>query len=178
VALSGATEATRRATQRSSIDVVWTGPASSVTSSRLIAAVVIELIEEARREVLLVSYAAHTEPTIEAALAAASARGVGLTLLLERHADNPQYAATAEPFSSVNARRWHWPADQRSPGASLHAKIIVVDGSTALVGSANLTGRAMEDNLECGVLLRGDDAPRAIRDHLVDLKARGELSIL
>jgi phosphatidylserine/phosphatidylglycerophosphate/cardiolipin synthase-like enzyme len=57
----------------------------------------------------------------------------------------------------------------------LHAKIIVVDDRVALVGSANLTGRAMGDNLECGILIRGGKQPRAIRDHVVSLYMAGRL---
>jgi phosphatidylserine/phosphatidylglycerophosphate/cardiolipin synthase-like enzyme len=35
----------------------------------------------------------------------------------------------------------------------MHAKCVVVDGTFALVTSANFTRRAQEQNLECGVLL-------------------------
>ncbi len=45
----------------------------------------------------------------------------------------------------------------------------------ALVGSANLTSRAMESNLECGILIRGSPQPRAIRDHITGLYAAGLL---
>ena len=37
---------------------------------------------------------------------------------------------------------------------SLHAKCIVVDGSTALVTSANFTDRGQTRNIEAGVLVR------------------------
>jgi phosphatidylserine/phosphatidylglycerophosphate/cardiolipin synthase-like enzyme len=56
---------------------------------------------------------------------------------------------------------------------ALHAKIIVVDDRIALVGSANLTGRAMEANLECGILIRGGRQPRAISEHIAELRAQG-----
>ena len=59
--------------------------------------------------------------------------------------------------------------------ASLHAKVIVVDDKVALVGSANLTNRAMESNLECGILIRGGPQPRAIHDHITSLYAAGLL---
>jgi phosphatidylserine/phosphatidylglycerophosphate/cardiolipin synthase-like enzyme len=51
----------------------------------------------------------------------------------------------------------------------------VVDDQVALVGSANLTSRAMESNLECGILIRGGPQPRAIRDHITGLNAAGVL---
>ena len=51
----------------------------------------------------------------------------------------------------------------------------MVDDQVALVGSANLTSRAMESNLECGILIRGGPQPRAIRDHITGLQAAGVL---
>lgn len=173
--LAGATRAIERVRQQQSLSVVWTGPESGITTSRLTAATVIDLISEAQREILLISYATHPEPTISAALSAAAGRSVEITLLIERHADNPAYVSAGTPFRGVDAIRLHWPHDQRLPGASLHAKAIVVDDCIALVGSANLTSRAMETNLECGILIRGGPQPRAIRRHITELQASGQL---
>jgi cardiolipin synthase len=173
--LMGAACAVERARHHQSVSVVWTGPESGVSSSRLTAAAVIELINAARSAILLVSYATQTEPQISAALSAAVARDVAVTLLAERHADNPLYSSDATPFPALDVLRLHWPSPNRPPGAALHAKIIVVDDQVALVGSANLTSRAMESNLECGILLRGGPQPRAIRDHIMGLYAAGLL---
>jgi cardiolipin synthase len=174
--LSGAAHAVSRARQHQSVSVVWTGPESGVSSSRLTAAAVIDLINQARSEILLVSYATATEASISTALSGAVARGVAVTLLAERNADNPSYTSSISvPFPSVEALRLHWPLAQRPSGAALHAKIIVVDDSVALVGSANLTSRAMESNLECGILIRGGPQPKAIRDHIAGLHASGNL---
>lgn len=174
-ALAGA--ASHAADRRSSgsVDVVWTGPPSGLTTGRLTSAVVVDLIGEARQEVLLVSYAAQTEATVAAALREAVGRDVAVTLLLERHVDNPAYTGTATPFPSLPARRLAWPGTARPEGAALHAKLLVIDATVALVGSANLTGRALERNLECGVLLRGGTAPACIRGHLLQLLEAGVL---
>ena len=173
--LAGAARAIERTRRHQSIDVVWTGPDSGVTTGRLTAATVTELIGQARREILLVSYATQSEPAIHAALTDAASRGVEITLLAEKHTDNPAYTARGTPFPGLPATRLHWPASQRPPGAALHAKIIVVDDRIALITSANLTGRAMEANLECGILLHGGPQPRAIRDHITGLQAHGYL---
>jgi phosphatidylserine/phosphatidylglycerophosphate/cardiolipin synthase-like enzyme len=176
--LDGAARAVERARQHQSIDVVWTGPDSGITTSRLTAATVTELISQARREILLVSYATRTEPAIHAALAAAASRGVQITLVAENPADNPAYTAAGVPFPGLPATRLRWPASKRPPGAALHAKIIVVDDRTALITSANLTSRAMEANLECGILIRGGPQPHAIREHVTELRAQGYLKPL
>jgi cardiolipin synthase len=173
--LIGAVRAVERARRHQSVSVVWTGPESGVSSSRLTAATVIDLINAGRSEILLVSYATYTEPSINAALSAAVVRGVAVTLLAERHQDNPSYDALITPFPGLEALRLRWPASSRPPGASLHAKIIVVDDQVALVGSANLTSRAMESNLECGILIRGGPQPKALRDHIAGLYSAGLL---
>ncbi len=176
-ALTGAAAAFADADQAEQLDVVWTGPHSDVDTGRLTAPAVVELIDQAQRELLVVSYATHHEPRIADALGAAADRGVDIALLLERHADNSSYTATADAFAGLRARRLTWSADRRPLGAALHAKLIVVDRTVALVGSANLTGRAMVHNLECGILIRGGTQPGAISDHVWSLVRRGELRI-
>lgn len=148
---------------------VWTGPVTTA-ATRLTSAVVVELIGQAIEHVLLVGYAVQNEPSVSTALHGARARGVTVTLLLERPADNIQFRGTAVPFPGLDAVRLCWPMGTRPPGASLHAKLLVVDGSAALIGSANVTGAALGKNLECGLLIRGGDTPRALRQHVTDLR--------
>jgi phosphatidylserine/phosphatidylglycerophosphate/cardiolipin synthase-like enzyme len=105
--------------------------------------------------------------SIRQALHAAVQRGVDLTLLLERNADNPGFGGSDDPFPRIAARRLAWPANARAAGASMHAKVLVVDRKTALVGSANLTGHALERNLECGLLVRGGPVPALLAGHLL-----------
>lgn len=45
--------------------------------------------------------------------------------------------------------------------STLHAKCAVADDTLALISSANLTGHALQLNIEAGVLLRGEAAARA-----------------
>jgi phosphatidylserine/phosphatidylglycerophosphate/cardiolipin synthase-like enzyme len=172
-ALAAASASANRAAQSQHIDVVWTGPDSTVHTSRLTSSVVVSLIDEATTEIILVSYATYSEPRVTKALHRAAERRVDITLLLENHQDNPSYSGTYVPFPGLAARRWAWPAGLRDEGAALHAKVLLVDAKTALVGSANITQRAMEANLECGLLIRGGPHPRAIRNHLLALKSQG-----
>jgi cardiolipin synthase A/B len=175
-ALAAAAAITAKTRDAQQIDVVWTQPYSSVTTSRLTANTIISLIGEAQEEIWLVSYAVRPEWDIERALSAAAARNVEITLLLERHEDNDAYSSRGEPFASVQATRLAWPANRRRTGyTSMHAKILLVDGRIALVGSANLTSAAMEANLECGILLRGGPHPTEIRTHLRALCTYGDL---
>jgi cardiolipin synthase len=172
--LLGAAQARLKYRSDHDADIVWTGPASSIQTSRLTSAVVSELIDSAHRELLLVSYATVPPTSLTAALATAAARGVEVTLLLEQPADNPKFHG-APAFATLPAVRWSWPIRNREPGAALHAKIIVVDRHVALIGSANLTGYGFEKNLECGILLRDPTQASAIARHLESLRESGIL---
>lgn len=150
-----------------SVVPVWTGPESEAGRGRLTLPVVADLIAEATSELLLVSYATYPGPDVRDALQAAVDRGVAVTLLLERSEDNANFHGHGEPFPGLHARRLAWPAAARNRDAAMHAKVLVVDRSIALVGSANLTGHALERNLECGVLIRGSRVPGQLVDHIL-----------
>lgn len=161
---------------RPQVTPVWTGPESDVGHGRLTLAVVADLIDEAAHELLLASYATVPGISLRQALDAAVDRGVTVTLLLERSIDNPKFQGQGDPFPGLAARRLVWPAAARPTGASMHAKVLIVDRRTALVGSANLTGHALERNLECGLLIRAGNVPGLLVDHLLTARGLEELS--
>ena len=155
---------------------VWTGPeAGSGVGGRLTIAVLADLVAEARHEILLVSYATLPGAMFQEALAAAARRGVVVRALLERHADNPHFFGDDAVLTGFPVSRLNWPSALRPPGASMHAKILVVDRTVALVGSANLTGPGLERNLECGLLVRGGSVAGQLVDHFEALATAGTL---
>ena len=151
---------------------VWTGP-GSVGEQRLTAAVLHELLTAARERILLVSYAAYTLPEIAADLEAAVARGCQVDVVFETEEDSAgAYTGPSHPFAHVpGINRWRWPADQRDGNGVLHAKLLVIDGRRALVGSANLTSKALAHNLEVGAVINDPDLARALEDHITQLMA-------
>lgn len=160
---------------RPTVTPVWTGPESTHSGGRLTLAVLVDLISEAHHDILLVSYATYPSDEVRAALAEAVARGVELTTLLERPADNAEFSGHGDPLAGIRARRFTWLAADRPAGASMHAKVLIVDRCVALVGSANLTSYGLERNLECGLLIRGGPVPAALADHLLHMRdLRGE----
>lgn len=56
----------------------------------------------------------------------------------------------------------------------LHAKIVVVDGERGYMGSANLSGRALDENLEVGTAVDPRQA-KALEDLVAYLEAEGRL---
>jgi cardiolipin synthase C len=159
--------AARRSAHACRTRPVWTGP-GSVGEQRLTAAVLHELLAGARERILIVSYAAYTLPRIAADLEAAVARGCHVDVVFETEEDSAgAYTGPSHPFSHVSGiNRWFWPADQRDGHGVLHAKLLVVDGCRALVGSANLTTKALAHNLEVGVLINAPDVARDLERHV------------
>jgi phosphatidylserine/phosphatidylglycerophosphate/cardiolipin synthase-like enzyme len=105
------------------------------------------------------------------ALAAATTRGVGVTVLAEDPMDNSQfYGDPAAAVADLVVKRLRWPGDQRPfAGAAMHAKIVIIDESAALITSANLTKRAAGDNFEAGLLIRGGDSAARLAAHVMEL---------
>lgn len=154
---------------------VWTGP-DTIGEQRLTASVLHELLADARERILLVSYAAYTLAEVATDLTAAVERGCRVDVVFETEEDSagaysgPQSA----PFGAViGLQRWCWPAAHRPAGAVLHAKLLVIDGKRALIGSANLTPRALTANIEAGVLIHDHQLAAALEGHVRALIARG-----
>lgn len=59
--------------------------------------------------------------------------------------------------------------------AALHAKCAISDRSSAIVGSANLTGAALNVNMELGLAVCRGPVPRRLADHFDALIAGGQL---
>jgi putative cardiolipin synthase len=155
--------------------IVVRGPTSDAVPVRLTSEVAIEVIRAAKTSLLVVSFAAYGVAEVVSELAQALARGVAVDLVLETTVDEGGTLAgatgAAAAFQSLRGpvRFWQWP-QQRRPvvrrsRAALHAKLIAADRDVALVGSANLTDRALASNLEIGVVLREPEAVRRIVRH-------------
>jgi phosphatidylserine/phosphatidylglycerophosphate/cardiolipin synthase-like enzyme len=150
------------------IEVVCTGPSSDSTPVRFTSEVVCQLIDRATSHVLIVSYAAYTVPRVIEALDAASTRGVAITLVLE----SPEKLKNASLGKYTKYPVYVWPMSERPPNASLHAKVVSVDGKSVLLTSANLTQAAYDQNIELGVLVHGGTAASEIEAHFFGLVAQ------
>lgn len=112
-------------------------------------------------------------------LAAAIERGCQVNVVFETEEDSAgSYSSfTSTPFGTIDGIvRWRWPlAERPAKGAALHAKVLVVDGRRALIGSANLTNRALTANLEAGVLIEDPDVAAALEQYVRRLMDHGAL---
>lgn len=163
-----------KAANQQSTELVWTGPTTPFVSARRTEQALLQVINAAEHTLFITSFVAYNVSTIVKALNAASARGVAISMLLELsqdHGGSISFDAigkmrNAVPVSHLYA--WRDKAEQFTTG-SVHAKVAVADCSICFITSANLTGYAMEKNMEAGVLISGGGVPRQLHDHLMSL---------
>ncbi|MFG0872304.1 DISARM system phospholipase D-like protein DrmC [Aeromonas media] len=163
-----------KASSEQSTELVWTGPTTPFVSARRTEQALLQVINAAERTLLITSFVAYDVSAIVKALNAANERGVVISMLLELSQDQGgsiTFDAIAKMKALVPSARlyaWHDKADPFY-GGSVHAKVAVADGRTCFITSANLTGHAMERNMEAGVLISGGHIPKQLHDHLRSL---------
>ena len=107
-----------------------------------------------------------TDPGVLTALEAAAARGVAVWLLLDPGQDLNQVSATRLRAAGIRA------AFYRSRGEKLHAKAMVADGNTLVVGSANWTSSGLSHNHELDAVIEDPGlAARALARMEADWRA-------
>lgn len=164
-----------------STELVWTGPTTPFVSARRTEQALLQVINTAEQELFLTSFVAYDVSTIVKALNAAADRGVVVSMLLELSQVNGGSISfdvigkmsVLVPTAKLYA--WRDKADLFSDG-SVHAKVAVADGRICFITSANLTGHAMEKNMEAGVLISGGQVPQFLLDHLMALVGTGTVS--
>ncbi|APU16137.1 MULTISPECIES: DISARM system phospholipase D-like protein DrmC [Actinoalloteichus] len=165
------------------VESVWSGPTTHSVPVRATAQALVEVIDEAEAELVLVTYSAKAYPPAIAALTAAAGRGVRIAVVVETlrgaggalGGDEPAAAFAAVP----TARLWHWPSGLRPDRrAKMHAKIVIADRRILLLSSANLTHSGAAGNIEAGLVVRGGTPPRRAAEHIAELQANGVLTRL
>ncbi|MTH36506.1 phospholipase [Paracoccus limosus] len=169
--LVGAAYARQQAQRESSVELVWTGPTTPFVATRRTEQVLLDLIGHAQSDIFLVSFVAYDVATVIDALNAATTRGIDIRILLETSTSHGG-SLTIDPIVMMrrcvpSAALYVW-TDRPAPFAEgrVHAKVAVADGNSAFLTSANLTGHALEKNMEAGVVISGGHVPAGLRAHL------------
>lgn len=165
---------------KTEVRTVWSGPRTANVPVRATAQVLIDLIHDASDELLAMTYSARAYAKLTAALRDAVARGVRVDMVVETKAGASGLLSGPEPSAAFAAvpevRLWHWPEEARARrGGRLHAKVVVADGQSLFLGSANLTASAATRNLEAGALIAGGAAPQRAAEHIRELQRTGIL---
>jgi cardiolipin synthase len=163
------------------IELLWAGPSpTNQIPARRIDQVLYDLIGEAQRDVMLVTFAAAKIDRLVTVLIEAMHRHVSVHLILEfEEASEGQLsydAPRAFPESLIKgANIYYWPADMRERNQAgrlgkLHAKTAVID-DTVVISSANLTDDAFNRNLELGARIVSEKFSEQMRAYFQGLIA-------
>lgn len=169
--LLAASHAYENVSKHQSTELVWTGPTTPFVSARRTEQALLQVIGAAKQALFVTSFVAYDVSTIVKALNDASTRGVSISMLLESSQDHGgciSFDVIGKMRALVpSAKLYAW-RERTAPFADgrVHAKVAVADGDVCFITSANLTGYAMEQNMEAGVLLIGGQIPKLLLDHL------------
>ena len=169
--LRGASYSYQAAKSEVEIELIWTGPKTSLISTRRTEQALLEVIDAAHSNLFMTSFVAYKVLSIVKAIENAIARGVEVSILLE---SSEQHGGTVK-VDGIGKMRKHLPEvtlyywavkDGEFEGAKVHAKVAVADGVKCFISSANLTGHAMGKNMEAGVIIDGGSTPKQLYAHL------------
>ncbi len=167
------------------LEMLWSGPIpAGGYSARRIDQALYDLIACAKKDIVLVTFAAARIQLLTGNLLSAIQRGVNIRLILEFAEESlgqlSHDALRAFPMElREQAEIWYWPLEHRDCNAAgkpgkLHAKLAIID-ETVLLSSANLTDDAFNRNMELGVMLNNPEFHATITAHIDGLMKGGEL---
>lgn len=156
------------------IELVWTGPTTAFVSARRTEQVLLQVIDSATETLFITSFVAYDISNVVTSINAAIERGVAVNMLLESslsHGGSIEIDVIGRLQSLIpKARFYAWrDKDDEFSGGKVHAKVAVADGKLCFITSANLTGYAMNKNMEAGVLISGGQIPSSLDGHLTSL---------
>ena len=157
-----------------STELVWTGPTTPFVSARRTEQALLQVINAARTTLFITSFVAYDVSSIVKAMNEVSARGVNISMLLESSSEQGG-SISIDVIGKMkilvpSAHLYAW-TGKNEPflDGCVHAKVAVADSNTCFITSANLTGYAMEKNMEAGILISGGEIPRQLNNHLYSL---------
>jgi len=135
------------------VEIVCTAPERFGVSLRTTYATALQMIREARSEIVVVGYV-FTEGArklIEELARAGRERSARITVIGNRMREQLPLFKSAWPAGTALPRVFSREAAVDDPMAALHAKLLLCDRTSALVTSANLTYHGLHANIEVGV---------------------------
>lgn len=148
-------------------EVIWTGPHNFEIHLRNTETALNYIINKANNRIFITSYAVYMPEAILESLIRAEERKVRIEFLLEasvEHGGVMEYDSVAFLRKYLqDAIFYEWVSENKSNKSSVHAKCAIADMTNAIVTSANLTAKAMDDNMELGILLEGGPIPNRIQ---------------
>jgi phosphatidylserine/phosphatidylglycerophosphate/cardiolipin synthase-like enzyme len=172
--LTSASHTFHKLNTEQTLELVWTGPTSPFVSARRTEQALLQVIESSREALFITSFVAYDVSSIVKALNSSISRGVKVLMLLE---SSSEYGGSVSidvigKMKDLVPKATIFAWSNKSPaffGGRVHAKIALADNKMCFITSANLTGFAMEKNMEAGVLINGGRLPIILQRHLQSL---------
>lgn len=146
------------------VEAVCTAPSRLGVPVRTTFATAIEMVQAARQEILVVGYV-FTEGArrlVEQFAVACRDRGVHVTLIGNRMQEQLSILQSLWPADSPPPNVFSREADLTDDMAALHAKLLICDGTAALVTSANFSHHGLHENIEIGVKIHSAAVARLV----------------
>ena len=145
-----------------------------------------EALTNARKSVVCIMYRAsygknpkHREHQLIEALVEAHKRGVKVEMVLD--ANKTYWEKDKEKKDEIEAKNEEALARLKEAGVPVftdgldtvtHSKILVIDGETVFIGSANWTGAALKDNHEANLRIRSKPLAKQITELLAKIERK------
>jgi len=146
--------------------VVTAGPDEDVNQLELL---LLAAIAVARRSIRIATPYFVPPERLVSALGVASLRGVSVDIVLPRRADHRlmDWAARAHvrPMLNPGCRLWY------APGPFDHSKLLTIDGTWSLIGSANWDTRSLRLNFELDLEIKDPDFAQRIEKLIAGMGA-------
>jgi phosphatidylserine/phosphatidylglycerophosphate/cardiolipin synthase-like enzyme len=181
LALQSASDVDEHYRTSEDVQLIWTGPDVSNLPFRRTEQALLELVESAKRSLLIVAFAAYKIPELVEAINTVASAGVNVSCVFESHdasGGKVSFSPVEQLGLAPSVRTFIWPMAKRPKDSlgrygSLHAKCAVVDSNLLFLSSANLTEFAFNLNMELGVLIKGGPLPGSVETHFHTLITTG-----
>jgi phosphatidylserine/phosphatidylglycerophosphate/cardiolipin synthase-like enzyme len=146
------------------VEVVCTAPSRLGAPVRTTFATAVEMVQAARQEIFVVGYVftGGARKLVEQFAVACRDRKVRVTLIGNRMQEQLFILQSLWPPDSPPPSVFSREADLTDDMAALHAKLLICDGTTALVTSANFSHHGLHENIEIGVKIHSASVARLV----------------
>lgn len=172
-ALMASAETAEATREENIIDILWTGPTATTVPVRRIEQSFCELIDSANERLFIASFVAYKADKIYSAIRSAIQRGVRVSFLTEV---SKEYGGSLNVDPSDGLKKkfpeavfYRWENFDVAYPAVVHVKCAIADECKAIVTSANLTGAAMDNNMELGLMISSRQVVSRMAAHFTAL---------
>jgi len=146
------------------VEIACTAPTRFGVPLRTTYATALEMVEEAQNEILIVGYVftEGAKPLLERVARASRDRRVRVTVIGNRMEEHLPALRSAWLSDCAAPRVFSCHGNPRDEMSALHAKLLVCDGTTALITSANFSHHGLHENIEIGVKISSSSVARLV----------------